>query len=44
MATKYIPRLKALYNDKITKEFEKVLNIDNVNKLPKLLRDRKSVV
>ena len=36
MLNKYIPRLKFLYNNKIVKELEKELNIDNVNKLPKL--------
>ncbi|RYC73757.1 50S ribosomal protein L5 [Candidatus Nanosyncoccus nanoralicus] len=36
MSDKYIPRLKTLYNDEIVKNLEKELNIDNVNKLPKL--------
>ena len=36
MSDKYIPRLKTLYNDEIVKKLEKELNIDNVNKLPKL--------
>lgn len=36
MSDKYIPRLKTLYNDEIVKNLEKDLNIDNVNKLPKL--------
>lgn len=36
MLDKYIPRLKTLYNDEIVKNLEKDLNIDNVNKLPKL--------
>ena len=36
MADKYIPRLKALYNDKIVKDLEKELEIENVNQLPKL--------
>ena len=36
MSDKYIPRLKTLYNDKIVNNLEKELNIDNVNKLPKL--------
>ena len=36
MADKYIPRLKALYNDKIVKDLEKELEIKNVNQLPKL--------
>lgn len=36
MLDKYIPRLKTLYNDEIVKNLEKELNIDNVNKLPKL--------
>ena len=36
MLNKYVPRLKFLYNNKIVKELEKELNIDNVNKLPKL--------
>ena len=36
MSEKYIPRLKALYNDEIVKNLEKDLNIDNINKLPKL--------
>ena len=36
MSDKYIPRLKALYNDEIVKNLEKDLNIDNINKLPKL--------
>lgn len=34
MADKYIPRLKALYNDKIVKDLEKELEIKNVNQLP----------
>ena len=36
MADKYVPRLKALYNDKIVKDLEKALEIENVNQLPKL--------
>jgi len=36
MSDKYIPRLKTLYNDEIVKNLEKELNIDNVNKIPKL--------
>ena len=36
MSDKYIPRLKTLYNDEIVNNLEKELNIDNVNKLPKL--------
>ena len=36
MSDKYIPHLKTLYNDEIVKNLEKELNIDNVNKLPKL--------
>ena len=36
MSDKYIPRLKTLYNDEIVKNLEKELNIDNVNRLPKL--------
>ena len=36
MSDKYIPRLRTLYNDEIVKKLEKELNIDNVNKLPKL--------
>ena len=36
MADKYVPRLKALYNDKIVKDLEKELEIENVNQLPKL--------
>ena len=36
MSDKYIPRLKTLYNDEIVKNLEKDLNIDNINKLPKL--------
>ena len=33
---KYIPRLKAEYQDKIVKVLEKELKIDNVNNVPKL--------
>lgn len=33
---KYIPRLKALYNEKFAGELEKELKIENVNQLPKL--------
>ena len=36
MSEKYIPRLKALYSNEIVKNLEKELNIDNVNKLPRL--------
>ena len=36
MSDNYIHRLKALYNDEIVKNLEKDLNIDNINKLPKL--------
>ena len=38
MSEKYIPRLKALYSNEIVKNLEKELNIDNVNKLPRLER------
>ena len=33
---KYIPRLKALYNDKIVKDLEKELKLENVHQVPKL--------
>lgn len=36
--TKYTPRLKALYHDKLVAEMEKELGIDNVMKLPKLTK------
>ena len=36
MSEKYVPRLKALYSNEIVKNLEKELNIDNVNKLPRL--------
>ena len=36
MSDKYIPRLKSLYHDQIIKNLKKELQIDNINKLPKL--------
>ncbi len=33
---KYIPRLKALYNDKIKAELQKELGLKNINQVPKL--------
>ncbi len=35
-SAKTMPRLKALYNDKIVKDLEKELNISNVHQVPKL--------
>ena len=34
--TKNMPRLKQLYNDKIAKELQKELSLDNINQVPKL--------
>ncbi|MBQ6355266.1 50S ribosomal protein L5 [Candidatus Saccharibacteria bacterium] len=34
--TKYTPRLKELYNDKIVKTLEKELKLENINQVPKL--------
>ena len=36
--TKYIPRLKSLYQEKFASELEKELKLDNVNQLPKLTK------
>ena len=36
MSDKYIPRLKSLYHNQIIKNLKKELQIDNINKLPKL--------
>lgn len=35
-ATAYEPRLKALYREKIVRELEKELELDNINQVPKL--------